>query len=208
MLVLKSKTFSGYKLHGHMKLQGLSISIENERGTIRRGEDADGKEWSTFMHMKYGYILLTEGTDGDHVDCYIGPTEYSKKVFIIHQNDPKTGKYDEDKVMLGYNNARSAHKAYTRQYDSPGFFGSMEEVDMAEFKKMLKERYGLKLKKLNKSKGNNINKPITVNRSEILRKVGQAVKLKKLNIFDAGKIEYRLNHGGLISDSVLRYLFE
>jgi len=146
-LVLKSKTWSGYKLHGRMMFQGLPISIENERGTMRRGKDKDGHEWQTFMHIKYGYIRLTEGTDGDHVDCYIGPAQDSERVFVIHQNDPVTGKYDEDKVMFGFRTSKEAKKAYLRQYDRPGFFGSMDEYSMDEFKQLLKERKGVKLKK-------------------------------------------------------------
>jgi len=137
-IILKSKTFSGYKLHGRMIFQGLPISIENERGTMRYGVDKDNHEWSTFMHNAYGYIRLTEGTDGDHVDCYIGPARYSERVFVVHQNDPVTGKYDEDKIMLGFNSAITAKQAYLRQYDRPGFFGSMDEYSMDEFKQLLK----------------------------------------------------------------------
>lgn len=142
-----AKTWSGYKLHGRTKFQGLPISIENERGTMRSGVNKDGTEWCTFMHIPYGYIRMTEGTDGDHVDCYIGPNPHSDKVFIVHQQDPDTEAYDEDKVMLGFNSARDARKAYTRQYDRPGFFQSMTTVDMEDFKDMIKNRYGMKLKK-------------------------------------------------------------
>lgn len=143
----KSKTWSGYKLQGRTTFQGLPISIENERGTMRRGEDADGHEWATFMHIPYGYIRLTEGTDGDHVDCYIGTAGDAESVFVVHQNDPTTGRYDEDKVMLGFRDAMSAKKAYIRQYDRPGFFGTMDEYNMAEFKELLDKREGVKLKK-------------------------------------------------------------
>jgi hypothetical protein len=140
-----SKTYSGYSLHGKMTFQGLPISIENERGSVRRGEDKDGHEWATFMHYPYGYIRLTEGVDGDHVDCYIGTNHSSIMVFIIHQQDPKTKKYDEDKVMLGFNSAADAKRAYLRQYDSPGFYQSMTIVTMSRFKDMLKERFKKKL---------------------------------------------------------------
>lgn len=135
------------KLQGYTTFQGLPISIENERGSYREGKDSDGHMWRTFMHMPYGYIRLTEGTDGDHVDCYIGPNKHSEKVFVIHQQDPDTKKYDEDKVMLGYNTAAEAKAAYIRQYDRPGFFQSMNTYDMATFKQMLKDRQGMKLKK-------------------------------------------------------------
>jgi len=145
--IKKSKTFSGYKLQGRIKFQGLPISIENERGTMRRGEDKDGHEWASFMHIPYGYIRLTEGTDGDHVDCYLGPDSFSVDVFVVHQNDPVTGKYDEDKVMLGFGGYAEARRAYMRQYDRPGFFGSMDHCQMDEFKELLDKREGVKLKK-------------------------------------------------------------
>ena len=143
----KSKTWSGYKLQGRTTFQGLPISIENERGTMRWGEDKDGHEWATFMHIPYGYIRLTEGTDGDHVDCYLGAASDSDDVFVVHQNDPTTGKYDEDKVMLGFRYYPEARRAYMRQYDRPGFFGSMDHYSMEEFKDLLEKREGVKLKK-------------------------------------------------------------
>lgn len=139
-------TFSGYKLQGKIIFQGLPISIENERGSVRRGEDAEGKEWATFMHYPYGYIRATEGTDGDHVDCYIGPNHNSVMVFIIHQQDPVTKQYDEDKCMLGFSSAPEAKEAYLRQYNKSGFYQSMTIVTISAFKDMLKLRYGLKLK--------------------------------------------------------------
>ena len=49
---------------------------------------------------------------------------------------------------------------------------------------------------------------ITVSRAEILRAVGKAFKAGKLDLVTAGQVEYRLNHGGKLSDSILRYLFE
>jgi len=105
------------------------------------------------MHMPYGYIRLTEGVDGDHVDCYIGPNKMSEEVFIVHQQVPDTKAYDEDKIMLGYDSGVAAKAAYIRQYDRPGFFQSMEEYDMVEFKQMLKDRKGMKLKKSKKDEG-------------------------------------------------------
>ncbi len=53
-------------------------------------------------------------------------------------------------------------------------------------------------------KGDNI----TVSRAEILRAVGKAFKVEKLDLVTAGQVEYRLNHAGKLSDDILRYLFE
>ncbi len=132
--ISKSLTWSGYKLQGRTKIHGMDISIENKKGSVRRGVDPDGHAWETKMHFTYGYIRGTVGKDKDHLDCYIGPNPDSRKVFIVHQNDPKTGKYDEDKTMLGFDSGDKAKRAYLGQYDRPGFFGSMDETDVDTFK--------------------------------------------------------------------------
>ncbi len=130
----KSLTYSGYPLEGRTKIHGMDISIENKKGSVRSGVDKDGHEWAIKMAYDYGYIRGTVGKDKDHVDVYIGNNPESEKVFIVHQNDPTTGKYDEDKVMLGFNSAKEAKATYLRQYDRPGFFGEMVEMSIEEFK--------------------------------------------------------------------------
>lgn len=146
-LRFRTVTKAARKLQGRREIQGLQISIENRKGSVRSGVDDNGHEWHINMKHPYGYIKLTEGTDGDHVDCYIGENEASEKVFVIHQNDPDTGKYDEDKVMIGFDSAPQAKAAYLEQYDRPGFFGSMYEISMDEFKELLSKRKGKKLTK-------------------------------------------------------------
>src|SRR6267142_1782052 len=89
------------KLHDRIKFRGLSISIENRKGSIRKGVDKNGKAWKVKMTHAYGYIRMTEGVDGDHVDCFIGPNENAKNVYIIHRQDPGMKVYDEDKCMVG-----------------------------------------------------------------------------------------------------------
>lgn len=130
----KSLTFSGWKLQGRRKVHGMDISIENRKGSTRRGTDADGHKWATKMQADYGYIRGTVGKDKDHVDAYVGPNPESTHVFIIHQNNPATGAYDEDKIMLGFDSSEEAKALYLKQYDRPGFFGSMEETDVDTFK--------------------------------------------------------------------------
>jgi hypothetical protein len=134
-IIEKSLTYSGYPLQGRMKVHGMDISIENKKGSTRSGTDKDGHEWHTHMNYDYGYIRGTVGKDKDHVDCYIGPNPESEKVFVIHQVDPyKGGVFDEDKVMLGWEDAAEAKNAYLSQYDRPDFFGSMDVMDIEPFK--------------------------------------------------------------------------
>ena len=143
----KSLTWSGHKLQGRTTFNGLNISIENKKGSIRRGVDSDGHKWAIKMHFNYGYIRGTEGVDGDHVDCYIGDNIDAKNVYIIHQKIPGTDKYDEDKCMLGFDTLADAKAAYLRQYDKPGFFGGVDTVPFDVFKNkvLLKKWHGKRL---------------------------------------------------------------
>jgi hypothetical protein len=125
-----------------MKLYGFEISIENAKGTTRKWYDPHGKEsGSTYMHCDYGYIRGTEGTDGDHVDVYIGPHHDSDRAFVIDQmKKPGFTEFDEQKVMLAFRTAEEAKKAYLRQYNDKRFFGSMKEMSMDEFKQKVLDR--------------------------------------------------------------------
>jgi hypothetical protein len=132
----KSLTYSGHLLQGRAKVQGMDISIENKKGSVRSGTDPNGHEWSQKMDFSYGYIRGTVGKDKDHVDCFLGPNLESEEVFVIHQVNPyKEGRpFDEDKVMLGWNTAREAKEAYISQYNRPDFFGSIDAMDIGTFK--------------------------------------------------------------------------
>ena len=140
--VNKSLTYSGHKLQGRRKFSGLDISIENKKGSVRRGTDDNGHQWAIKMKYDYGYIRGTEGVDGDHVDCYLGDNENATKVYIVHQNNPDTHKYDEDKCMLGFDNLKQAKQAYLSQYDRKGFLGDITIVPFHIFKeKVLQKKY-------------------------------------------------------------------
>lgn len=143
----KSLTYSGHKLQGRTKLYGMDISIENKKGSYRSGVDSDGHKWKCLMHYDYGYIRGTVGTDGDHLDVYVGPAKDSNKVYVIHQNNPVTHKYDEDKCMLCFESADAAKKAYMKQYDRPGFFGSMDILTVDEFKSYVFSKKGKRIHK-------------------------------------------------------------
>lgn len=143
----KSLTYSGYKLQGRTKLYDMDISIENKKGSYRSGVDSDGHKWRTYMNYDYGYVRHTEGTDGDFVDVYIGPDKKADKVYVIHQNNPVTHKYDEDKCMLCFESADAAKKAYMKQYDRPGFFGSMETLTIEQFKSFVFSKKGKRIHK-------------------------------------------------------------
>ncbi len=157
----KKRLSKAYKLQGEMEFHGLVIKIENRLGSLRHWKDADGNEGTTKMRTRYGYIARspkagldkqTLGVDGDAVDVYLSDiSPESEKVFVIHQKNPSTGEYDEDKCMLGFDTAEQAKDAYLKQYDSPDFFESLEEFTMDEFKQALITLRGRKISKLEKA---------------------------------------------------------
>lgn len=130
----KSLTYSGHPIRKRYKFQGMDISIENPAGSIRSGKDPDKKKWRSLIHFDYGYIRGTIGNDGDHLDCFIGANKDSEKVFVIHQKDIKTGKFDEDKVMLGWLTQTQAIKDYLKNYDRTDMFSGCTKMSMENFK--------------------------------------------------------------------------
>ncbi|MEG1543266.1 MAG: JAB domain-containing protein, partial [Tannerellaceae bacterium] len=109
------KEAGNYKM-GHTTLDGRNVTIENPKGSVRSGVDADGKAWSQEMKNTYGYFRRTEGNDGDHVDVFIGDKLASGKVFVVDQID-KDGLFDEHKVMYGFDSKEDAEAAYLSNYE-------------------------------------------------------------------------------------------
>ncbi len=126
---------------GHVRIHGLDVTLENPRGGMRRGVDADGKPWAVKMPDHYGYIKKTVGADGDHIDAYVGPNPKSERVFVIDQMDTRTGNFDEHKVMLGFDDEAGALSSYKRAF-SDGLgqdrAGNISEMSINEFKEWLK----------------------------------------------------------------------
>ncbi len=134
-----------YKLQGRKKFHGLDIAIENKKGSYREGKDPNGKKWKTFMNFDYGRIGGTKAVDDEAQDIYLGPDEDAKFVYVVHQNDPFTGKYDECKSMCGFPSKESAIEGYLSQYNRPDFLGPVSTFTIKEFKDALKEKKGAML---------------------------------------------------------------
>ncbi len=130
---------AGNYAKGHVRLHGLDIALENPKGGTRSGIDPDGKPWKVKMRHDYGYIKRTEGKDGDHVDVFIGEDPKSEIVFVVNQIDPKTGKFDEHKVMMGFSNEEEAIRGYKANYtdDASQRIGAVIPQTMEQFKKWL-----------------------------------------------------------------------
>lgn len=146
--LLEDHVEKAYKLQGRMKFQGMDVSIENRKGSVRRWYDkATETEGETKMRIPYGYIRRTEGNDGDHVDVFVGPDEDAPNVYVVHQlKAPHFKVFDEDKCMLGFRTAAEAKRAYLQHYDRPDFFGGMTTMPIAEFKQKVYERKGQMIK--------------------------------------------------------------
>ncbi|WP_421257654.1 LPD38 domain-containing protein [Aeromonas sp. 600886] len=133
------KEAGNYK-KGHLKLQGLDIALENPKGSTRSGTDQDGRAWQSTMAHDYGYIKRTLGADGDHVDVFIGEQPDSETVYVVDQVDPKTGKFDEHKVMMGFTDEQAAQAGYLANYEK-GWkgLGSIKAMPVEEFNRWVKE---------------------------------------------------------------------
>lgn len=136
------KDAGNYKV-GRAKIGGLDISIENPQGSVRRSKADDPNPWETQMNDHYGYIkgVPARAPDKEHVDVYVKPgtaDEFAGSVFVVDQVNPETGKFDEPKVMIGYDSQEEAEAAYRSNYseDWQGF-GGITEVPMPRFKAML-----------------------------------------------------------------------
>lgn len=123
---------------GHARVAGLDVTIENPRGSTRRGVSPDGTPWEAKLPVDYGYVKKAEGADGDKFDVYLGPDLEAPSVFVIDQIDLKTGKYDEGKGILGARSEEDARNIYAEAFsDGKGMdrIGHIQEMPVAEFKK-------------------------------------------------------------------------
>jgi len=136
------KEAGNYKV-GRIRVAGLDISIENPRGSTRSGIDRDGKAWQNTLQHHYGYIRGTVGADKDHVDVFVKPgtpEDFGGPVFVVDQVDPSTGKFDEHKALIGFDNEQEARDAYAANY-AKGWKGlkSITAMPVEEFKAWVKD---------------------------------------------------------------------
>jgi len=124
---------------GKIKIHGLDISIENPKGSIRKGISKSGKPWKNEMTSHYGYIRRTVGGENEQLDVFVGPKPESEKVYVVKQMNPNTNKFDENKVLMGYENEKKARIGYLSNYKK-GWkgLGSIQEFSINEFKDWLK----------------------------------------------------------------------
>ena len=135
------KEAGNYK-KGHVQVGAFDITIEQPEGSIRRGTDADGKQWESKMHNTYGYFRGTEGVDGDHIDVFLSNDMdgwNGAQVFVVDQYNPD-GTFDEHKVMLGFNDMDEAKGDYLANYEKGWENGrriDVSAVSLEDFEKWI-----------------------------------------------------------------------
>ncbi|MGV8823038.1 MuF-C-terminal domain-containing protein [Methylibium petroleiphilum] len=132
------KDAGNYKV-GHIRVQGMDVSIENPRGSVRRGTSPDGTAWENTLAHHYGYLKGTKAIDGDQVDVFIGPNPDSPRAFVVDQVDDK-GKFDEPKALIGFDSIEDAKAGYLANY-APGWtgLGAITELPIDAFKSWAKD---------------------------------------------------------------------
>lgn len=175
--------YANRKLHYRTAFQGLPISIENRKGSIRRGTDKHWGDWATKMRVPYGYIRGTTGMDGDGVDVFIGNNPSAKFAYVVHlAKQPDFKSFDEDKVLLGFNSASEAKACFMQHYDDSRFFGGMDAIPMEEFKEKVLQTKG----QPQKLDGSKLEGAIELERMKQHLKKGIKANLGEPQVYDGG----------------------
>lgn len=122
-----------------VRIHGLDVSIENPKGSIRRGTNKAGKTWEQKVTAHYGYIKRTvSDADGDAIDLFIGPNPSHPIVYVIDQYNPHSGDFDENKCVVGVASKEAAKELYHSNYES-GWkgFGGIKAMHTRDFKEWI-----------------------------------------------------------------------
>ena len=92
---------------------GVQVKIENIAGSVRKGPG-----WEVVMAADYGYIPCVDSAEGpmEWMDCFVGPNRDSEVVFVFDTLDPRTGRFDEHKCMMGFDSEIKAREIFCRSY--------------------------------------------------------------------------------------------
>ncbi|TWH63811.1 hypothetical protein LX59_03062 [Azomonas agilis] len=127
------KEAGNYK-KGHVRINGLDISIENPAGSQR------SPEWPA-LNNHYGYFKGTVGKDKDHVDVFLTDraSDPELPVFVVDQRN-QDGSFDEHKVVMGTATEPEAREAYLSNY-SDGWNGleAITQMSQSEFKEWVRD---------------------------------------------------------------------
>lgn len=125
---------AGNYAKGKYKWNGLTISLENPKGSIRRAVDGS---WEQTMAHHYGYIRGTLDRTGEQIDTFIGPNPKSDQVYVIEQEHQGSGIFDEPKVMIGFGTVEEAKRGYLDNYPRGWKVGPVVPMNVEQFKTWL-----------------------------------------------------------------------
>ena len=103
-----------------LKWQGFEIGLQYLPFEKRHGR---------VLPAAYGHFRRTRGADGMAVDVYVGTNLASPLVFVVDQ--VIDGAFDEEKMIIGVNDAAEARMIYGQAMPKE-FFGGMREIPLAE----------------------------------------------------------------------------
>ena len=96
---------------------GLPIVIEYLEGDTRTKTSTTGFVIKGIMPAAYGRILGTTDAHGEEIDMYLAAmASHNVDVYVVDQIDPKTGIFDEHKVMLGFTSCDEAEHVYKQVF--------------------------------------------------------------------------------------------
>ncbi|WP_146033753.1 PLxRFG domain-containing protein [Alicycliphilus denitrificans] len=119
---------------GHVRLNGLDISIENPAGSRRR------PEWPPLKNH-YGYFKGSVGADKDHVDVFMTnrAADPDLPVFVVDQVN-EDGSFDEHKVVMGAADEAGARATYLGNYERGWTgLGAITQMTQDEFKAWVRD---------------------------------------------------------------------
>jgi hypothetical protein len=127
------------RAQGMLDYHALPVRVETPEGGVRTGVTPDGVSWSTTMPADYGFIDMgINGSDGDSIDCYVGPSPESSNVFVVDQYDVNGKNFDETKCMIGYHTVESAKEDYMLGHHlSSMTFAAITSFTMPMFRRWL-----------------------------------------------------------------------
>jgi hypothetical protein len=109
----------------------LQIGIETRKGEVRSGNG-----WSVEMPADYGYIMRTEGADGDRVDVFVGPFSPDELPAFVVEQYRLDGRPDEHKVLIGFQTLPEALAVYDRSFSDGNGPARRHEVNAVPFSEL------------------------------------------------------------------------
>lgn len=117
------------------ELHGIPIVVESAKGTIRRGRDADGRDWESVQPADYGYIRRAPSAEGltEWLDCMIGDDRENEDFHVVDGYDPLGG-FDEHKVMAAFSSRQRALECYHDAYNDGRRAGGITTMSADELR--------------------------------------------------------------------------